>query len=62
MTRQYQSLEHQYRQSVYVALFDLVSIPYKCSIFTVSEKMWYVMGVTDGPLTFLRLVFTRVAQ
>jgi hypothetical protein len=30
-------------QNVYVALFDLVCILYKCSIFTVSGKMWFVM-------------------
>jgi len=30
-------------QNVYVALFDLVYIPYKCSLFTISGKMWFVM-------------------
>jgi hypothetical protein len=45
-------------QYVYVALFDLACIPYKCSIFTDSGNMWFVMWVTEGPLTFLRLVFT----
>jgi hypothetical protein len=30
-------------QNVYVALFDLVYILYKCSLFTVSGRMWFVM-------------------